>query len=76
MKRFPCLMLAFLLILSECTASAEELSGARPVFEAIQSGRSEDVYRLFSEPRKQLRRVWNILRYTPAILREERQLLR
>ena len=33
----------------------------------------EFVYRLFSEPRKQLRRVWDILRYTPAILREERQ---
>ena len=33
----------------------------------------EFVYRLFSEPRKQLRRVWQILRYTPAILREERQ---
>lgn len=33
----------------------------------------EFIYRIFSEPRKQLRRVWNILRYTPAILREERR---
>ena len=32
----------------------------------------EFVYRIFSEPRKQLRRVWQILRYTPAILGEER----
>ena len=32
----------------------------------------EFLYRLFSEPRKQLRRVGQILRYTPAILREER----
>ena len=36
----------------------------------------EFVYRLFSEPRKQLRRVWQILRWTPAILREERALLK
>ena len=34
----------------------------------------EFVYRIFSEPRKQLRRVWQILRWTPAILREERAL--
>ena len=32
----------------------------------------EFLYRLFSEPRKQLRRVGQILRYTPAIFREER----
>ena len=32
----------------------------------------EFLYRIFSEPRKQLRRVWQILRWTPAILREER----
>lgn len=34
----------------------------------------EFVYRIFTEPRKQLRRVWQILRWTPAILREERAL--
>ena len=33
----------------------------------------EFIYRIFSEPRKQLRRVWQILRWTPAILREERR---
>ena len=32
----------------------------------------EFLYRIFSEPRKQLQRVGQILRYTPAILREER----
>ena len=32
----------------------------------------EFLYRIFSEPRKQLRRVGQILRWTPAILREER----
>ncbi len=33
----------------------------------------EFIYRIFSEPRKQLRRVWQILRWTPEILREERR---
>ena len=33
----------------------------------------EFLYRLFREPRKQFRRVWQILRWTPAILREERR---
>ena len=33
----------------------------------------EFIYRIFSEPRKQLRRVWQILRWTPSILREERR---
>ena len=33
----------------------------------------EFLYRIFSEPRKQLRRVWQILRWTPAILREEKR---
>ena len=33
----------------------------------------EFLYRIFSEPRKQLRRVGQILRWTPAILREERR---
>lgn len=33
----------------------------------------EFIYRIFSEPRKQLRRVGDILRYTPAIIREERK---
>lgn len=33
----------------------------------------EFLYRLFCEPRKQLRRVWQILRYTPGILRQERK---
>ena len=33
----------------------------------------EFLYRIFSEPRKQLRRVWQILRYTPGILRQERK---
>lgn len=32
----------------------------------------EFVYRIFREPRKQWRRVRNILCFTPAILREER----
>ena len=36
----------------------------------------EFIYRIFSEPRKQLRRVWQILRWTPAILREERRTIR
>ncbi|MBR1575191.1 MAG: WecB/TagA/CpsF family glycosyltransferase [Bacteroidales bacterium] len=35
-------------------------------------GHLEFLYRIFTEPRKQLRRVWQILRWTPAILREER----
>ena len=33
----------------------------------------EFLHRIFSEPRKQLRRVWQILRHTPSILREERR---
>ena len=36
----------------------------------------EFIYRIFSEPRKQLRRVWQILRWTPEILREERRKIR
>lgn len=33
----------------------------------------EFIYRIFSEPSKQLKRVWGILRYTPAIIREEKR---
>ena len=33
----------------------------------------EFLYRIFREPRKQLRRVWSIVRFTPGILREERK---
>lgn len=32
----------------------------------------EFLHRIFKEPRKQLRRVWSIIRWTPAILRLER----
>ena len=32
----------------------------------------EFLHRLWSEPRKQLKRIGQILRYTPAILREAR----
>jgi len=32
----------------------------------------EFVYRLFSEPKKQIPRVWQIVRHTPAILSEEK----
>lgn len=32
----------------------------------------EFLHRLWTEPRKQIKRIWQILRWTPAILREER----
>ena len=32
----------------------------------------EFLHRLWTEPRKQIKRIWPILRWTPAILREER----